>query len=130
MSRKLDVAIAEALGYEVTVVRDYLPCTERYYMRIDQDAVLGLRLYSTNSDAMLDLDKEMRERGFQLNITRHFAVYFKDELPDNWSPYVVRYYKPGNNLKNFWTYGCEADTMPEAVALAAYKALTGKEWEE
>lgn len=92
MSRKLDAAIAEALGYEVIWV--------------------PVKRYSIDGEPMLDLEEEMRERGFGLSISRHGEGGYKACWWQGTGPFGM----------------CEADTMPEAVALAAYHALTGKEW--
>ena len=62
---------------------------------------------------MLGLDAEMRERGYQVEINVNKNRY---EL----------YYWDSN--KGEWTKETLADTMPEAVAKSAYKALTGEEW--
>lgn len=113
MSRKLDAALAEALGYEVLWV-DGEP--RRKHKQVSTWPSLTVPRYSTNGNAMLELDKEMRARGWMLEI------YFADASDE----YVVDYEKPNEDI----FYSGLADTMPKAVALAAYHALTGKEWTE
>lgn len=83
MNRRLDAAIAEALGYEVTL----RPLG--YWAMRKKRPWKPLPHYSSDSNDMLMLGREMRELGAK-----------------------------------------KADTMPKAVALAAYRALTGKEWKE
>ena len=114
MSRKLDAAIAEALGYALKIYQEI----ECIHWREDDGTpqLAGLPHYSTDGDAMLDLDEEMRARGCSLYVLRDIKGY------------VVMYW---SREKDGYLCGRgEADTMPLAVALAAYKALTGKEWVE
>ena len=87
---ELNVAIAEALGYS--------PLN-----------------YSTDPDHMLWLDKEMRERGYELSLRYHPCVGYT-------AIYV------GTSFNNIGGWG-RSDTEIIARALAAYKALTGKAWE-
>ena len=112
MSRKLDAAIAEELG-----VSHLYPVGKDLY-------------YSTDGNDMLKLDAEMRARGYQLHLRRDIHEGTISEGDPR--VFNARYYQPGNNLKNFppWYYVGFAETMPLAVALAAYYALTGKEWVE
>ena len=117
MSRKLDAAIAEALGYKAipglglcVFVKEYEDhrglVADRWVQR--NDGVLPH--YSTDGNAMLELDAEMRARGWQLETAFwgnvHFARFCHGQ--------------PQGSM-------C-AEKLPKAVALAAYKALTGKEW--
>ena len=125
MSRKLDVAIAEARGYEVNVKRNHLPCYERYLLKRN-DLVVDLPYYSTDGNTMLKLIDELLSKGFDVMADsfeastgeKKFSALFAEE-PDN----VFRRHSSGAGL----SYG---KTMPEAVARAAYHALTGKEWSE
>ncbi len=114
MSRELDAAIAEALGYVVAVKRSNIPCVERYYITRNGNK-LPLPDYSDDSNAMLELDKEMRASGLYLQISfDHHGCYTQ--------------YKLRNEV---FMGGSFAETEPLARALAAYKALTeGKEWTE
>ena len=114
MSRKLDVAVAEALGYEVKVRRSHLPCYERYCI-ITKNGEALLPRYSTDGNAMLELDNEMRERGLELRVDNNGRMY------------AANYY---NLQTEEWLGFVAENTMSLAVALAAYKALTGKEWQE
>ena len=116
MSRELDAAIAEALGTKFVVA-----CRE------NGEELLGCHLYSTDGNAMLELDREMVRQGF---IQRHIFM-------TNTNDYEVTYYGADKNALKVEEYYDEdrafigrTSTMPEAVALAAYKALTGKEWQE
>ena len=146
MSRKFDAAIAEALGYEVewvegiegyaTETGDVFTIKEPaireggciFYLDIDNDTVLNsVPCYSTDGNAMLELDREMVRQGF---IQRHIFM-------TNTNDYEVTYYGADKNALKVEEYYDEdrafigrTSTMPEAVALAAYKALTGKEWGE
>ena len=106
MSRKLDAAIAEALGKHV-IESKYWP----HYIINREDGLYHVPYYSSDGNAMLELDREMRERGF---------VLFMNRGPDG---AVNAYYnKPINTSIN--------KNEPLARALAAYKALTGKEWQD
>ncbi len=119
MSRKLDAAIAGALGYEVFWVDD-MP---RYKSKDCKSwPAKPVKRYSTSGNAMLLLlEEELWERGWVVMLTTHSfpkgkvtAYYFQSGKTDfSLSDSVVR-----------------AGTMPLAVALAAYKALTGEGWEE
>lgn len=123
MSRKLDAAIAEALGYEVEW-KDFPPLQPSE--TVDGETITAIPVlkgswmfvprYSDSGNAMLELEVEMRKRGWQLSIIKVKMAMFATVLD--------RY----DNGYKF--YEAEADTMPKAVALAAYKALTGKEWQE
>lgn len=114
MSRKLDVAIAEALGYEVIlgerirINRGLLnhPCGGKYKNLDD------LPYYSKDGNAMLELDREMQARGFMLMV----EVYDEGYSAAYWICHAEE-----------WTGDYVSDNMPEAVALAAYYALTGRE---
>ena len=112
MSRKLDAALAEALGYEVLWV-DGEP--RRKHKQVSTWPSLTVPRYSTNGNAMLELDREMRARGWWISLAKGyggiFAVYWRDAK---------------GTLR---TGGC-SDSIPHTVALAAYHALTGKEWVE
>lgn len=114
MSRKLDAAIAEALGW---IVAEWVPGRFAAVKDLSESLTKNPPTrYSSDGNAMLELDKEMRGRGWMLEI------YFADASDE----YVVDYEKPNEDI----FYSGLADTMPKAVALAAYHALTGKEWTE
>lgn len=123
MSRKLDAAIAEALGYEVRWERlpmlspsGILQSGKQIYS--DVPLTEGNRFvaaYSTDGNAMLELDREMTERGWRL---------FDAECNLSGDTYMA-VYKKGCIL-----ISCVGDTLSLAVALAAYQALTRKEWQE
>ena len=102
MSRKLDAAIAEALG------RDN-------YAKIRWDGnEVYLPHYSTDGNAMLELDREMRERGWRLSVVFNYEGYY------------VYYDNPEKGMK----VSDKHELLTKAVALAAYKSLKGKEWTE
>ena len=107
MNGKLDKAIAEALGKTIYE-----------WQRITNNTVEwgnDLPGYSTGGNAMLELDREMRERGWRLEVRR-------------WSDshdWVEANYYHEDCLKNYE----QAHSEPLARALAAYKVLTGKRWE-
>ena len=107
MSRKLDAAIAEALGKElvwIEIIKDY-----------------KVNRYSTDGNAMLELDKEMRARGWYKSICslgKYNRVYYIKQWVDDNGEHVKR------------VASRIVAEIPEAVALAAYEALTGEEWED
>ncbi|MCK9526079.1 MAG: hypothetical protein M0R49_09150 [Limnochordia bacterium] len=126
MSRKLDAAIAEMLGYEVFYsFRDWqnkgMPHIAKWveypaYWHKKFELVTCVPYYSTDGNAMLELDREMRERGYCL------TVYLTKKTHED---YVAAYEKDGKKMVVAIT-----KAMPEAVALVAYRALTGKDWKE
>jgi len=102
--RELDKAIAEALGYTY----------DRGLIREKFGVWKDLPNYSTDGDDMLELDKEMRERGWVTSII--FGCWKDDQtccVVHNNADTLVSVY---------------ADGEPMAKALAYYQALTGKEW--
>lgn len=123
-ARKLDAAIAEALGWENIKIKerpfDVLafgeppkPKEEKFG---DIRDVENIPLYSTDGNAMLELISDMWEKGYDIAIEttdekEYFAAFWSCEI-------------------EVWLGATYADTLPKAVALAAYKALTGKEWRE
>jgi hypothetical protein len=109
MSRQLDAAIAEALGYEVNAD----PFVDGLIYAV-KEKIDYLPHYSTDGNAMLELDSEMRKRGWDLELQIIGEYYGADyyHLED----------EIGGDIQ-------QADTEPLARALAAHKALTGEEWE-
>ena len=108
--RKLDVVLAEKLGYEVDI------CQEDFLMyREDIDKWVLVPYWSTESEAMLELDREMWGKGYFLRFicggSLFIAIYVQDDTDYSFSDFSL------------------AKNEPLARALAAYKALTGKEWE-
>ena len=103
MSRKLDAAIAEALGYEVECWDE--PPEKSIYSGLDKDYWTHdgdrrwhkVPAYSTDGNAMLELIGELKKIGFQ-----------------------IRFADAG---------GLHTD-LPRAVAKAVYHLLTGKEYQE
>ena len=112
MSRKLDAAIAEALGKTIYklkhgVAYEKLPALQ----------------YSTDGNAMLELAKEMRERGFDYQISTVTGCRGLKESKE----IEVVFYKNSNEMATGWRSGKE---MPLVFARQAYWALTGEEWED
>ena len=129
MSRQLDMAIAEALGYqnipgtgfckfEKDVEDDRGFISDRWIPYSDGIA----HYYSTEGEAMLTLDKEMRERGYEICSMECVCLPFIKQALWN-----VSYRKPDH--LDYEIFQAQSKTEPLARALAAYKALTGKEWE-
>ena len=105
MSRQLDLQLYLALhGYPLKEIPE-----ERYddYMREPH--------YSTDADAMLELEKEMDKRGWDIYLIKICERY------------AAKYW---NRNYEKWMGDSAATTIPEVTALAAYKALTGKEWQD
>lgn len=153
MSRKLDAAVWRALGYEVNWKKwkpddDDAPEPyegfEEYVLHANSRCLVycnsddkgafpvivtkagdrDLPHCRTDGNDMLDLDKEMQARGWMVKIifwgAMYEAIYSK---PINTTPSAS-----ATSAGIFKAYSPFVDTMPEAVVLAAYKALTGKEW--
>ena len=133
MSRKLDAAIAEALGYEIVWEKE--SWEKESQPMISKESFLRVRLqrgtrqcfyHSSCPHEMLRLISEMRVRGW------HYAV--TDE--GSWERKAVHYVRFSNprskkspqDIPEF--YDGQDDWLPKAVALAAHKALTGEEWTE
>jgi len=122
MSRLLDRAIAELLGHKLvkpgTEVFGILLPENDFFKQESETAYRRVPNYCEDGNAMLELSREMRARGWLLRLYAYmgyFSANFFGVTED------MRYIR--NNAK--------ADALPEAVALAAYKALTGgKEWSE
>ena len=119
MSRKLDAAIAEALGYKcLTDGREEPKSPELYSVeKFDGGGYqwYDLPCYSSDGNAMLEL---IREAGKQ---EWYPLLYLSKQDCISW---VATFEK--SREKMAWGF---ASSLPLAVALAAYKALTGKEWE-
>ena len=98
MSRELDAVIAKALGGKEYILRT-LPC------------------YSTDGNAMFELDRQMRERDWWVSVRLLVTGQYEATYTKWAAPTILTYEK------------AVADTEPLARVLAAYKALTGKEWE-
>ena len=120
MSRKLDAAIAEALGGVIVDISEVYPFSSYPFSNVggmtkhvvNQDGkVKQIPHYSTDGNAMLELDREMRERGWCVVVER---------INEVWS---VVYWKAEQTMAIQCT---EEISLPKPVALAAYKALTGK----
>ena len=111
MSRKLDAAIAEALGKRIPFPH--------------------AKHYSTDGNAMLELDGAMEDRGYYLCIVNPCIV---NKNSGRVILFAATYlaldklekYRFEENLIE--AQGVKAKDEPLARALAAYKALTGKEW--
>ena len=115
MSRKLDAAIARALGRKVEFKNLGEYGVNLFYA--DQTSPFALvPHYSNDGNAMLELEKEMRARGYYISVNRTPKDTFRAsyELLE----------------EGVFIYSLIGNTIPEAATLAAYKALTGKEWSE
>ncbi len=118
MSRNLDAAVARALGREV-VERG----GEYWY---GGGVSHRVEPFSECGEAMLELDKEMWARGWTLFVMRsepeegdeHITVTYMAIWDDTTGPQAKK--------SKVWV----DTTIPKAVALCAYYALTGKEWSE
>ena len=118
MSRDLDAAIARAKG-DILREQEGEYCVIRW---ADSELyVEALPHYSTDGNDMLQLDREMRERGWWLE--ECWYVPSKDATDYGW----CAFYRDNNDNTGMFT---GAETEPLGRALAAYKALTGKEWSE
>ena len=125
MSRKLDAAIAEALGYQIHPhiglckfekdIEDYRGLVADRWMPYKDGSIPH---YSTDGNAMLELDKEMRARGWMLVVVRNME---KEGAS-------ARYYQGGQVVT--FPLPTKHKEIETAVALTAYKALTGKEWQD
>jgi hypothetical protein len=116
VSRNLDAAIAEALEYQIYHENYQKDLWHYFKPEPDGEYIGALPHYSTDGNAMLELDREMRGRGWRIELW----------YADAENVYVAHYEKPGSD---FIAEG-KAETEPLARALAACYALTGKEWTE
>ena len=127
MSRKLDAALATELGYEVQVKHRgcdavYLTPGKVWSEECPACSYDGLWVpeevpwFHSDANAMLWLDREMRERGYSLSMLRGDGRYMV----------IYRHGRTDADISGI-SYDEE---MPLAVALAACHALTGKEWTE
>jgi hypothetical protein len=112
MNRKLDAAIAEALGNQV----EWVGGEPKMRYKLNGAWWINYVLdYSSCGNAMLELDREMQARGFMLMV----EVYNEGYSAAYWICHAEE-----------WTGDYVSDNMPKAVALAAYKALTEEGWRE
>ena len=115
MSRKLDAAIAEVLGYEVLNLRGnpYIANDSGYYGLDDL-----VPHYSTDGNAMLELIRCAQKEDYCLML----EVYRKNTC--------TQFYKfvPGTGIVYYSGY-CD-EHPPKAVAKAFYQAKTGKGWRD
>ena len=136
LGRKLDAAIAEALGYEVGI-RDgeiFTPdknWTEGGCIECGYTGYVGnydgneVPYFSESGNAMLELDREMRERGWCIEISSWNNISTNPK-GNGKSIFMANITMEFNQRTHFVL----SNTMPLAAAKAAYKALTGKEWQE
>ncbi len=127
MSRKLDAAIADAQGYEVVYAKTYERGEIRENrnmpgLKIYDDCRMGCPCYSSDACAMLELDAHMRARGFVSWVSSHII--------GGQHKFAAEYFDPDNAPGDYRERMARANTEPLARALAAYKALTGKDWKE
>ena len=124
MNRKLDAAIAEALGHDVKKSK------AGFYWLL-QDGQVGqgnsVPFVSADGDAMLWLEEKMAGRGWWATVQRTgYLTHGKSKI----SRFRVLYAYIVPSEEPHQPVLVEADTEPLARALAAYKALTGKEWQD
>jgi hypothetical protein len=118
MSREFDVAMGKALNYKVEYVVNV-----GWVLEYPDGTRKTLPYFSTDGSAMLELDREMRERGYEICNMECEALPFINKT--FWS---ISYRKPDHF--DYDVFHAQANTEPLARALAAYKALTGKKWED
>lgn len=134
MSRKLDAAIAEML-YDVRIEKSSAgddmwlidrPLRHTYNTQGSKWMTYPLPHYSTDGNAMLKLDREMRERGWYLTGLIYYSI---DRL---WEATYENFWKTGKVrvVSHSKKVSSQANEEPLVRALAAYHALTGKEWTE
>jgi len=119
MSRELDVAIARVLGFEVQERTHFFDgYAKRDWMCIEDNGTHIVPSYSTDGNAMLKLDAEVRKRGWNLFLWNENDIW-----------YAV-YEEKGKEIEDEveGVEGISGRIIPEAVAKAAYYALTGKGW--
>lgn len=138
MSRKLDAAIARALGYkwdesrcricgwpivpegEAGCWKSNCSVRPRPEKRADEPPH-----YSTDGNDMLLLDREMRERDYWLGELR-CSHNMCPGITSFYCTYAKRHKWGGPSVFT----EARANTEPLARALAAHKALTGEDWKE
>ena len=144
MNRKLDAALAETLGYEVEFV-------DTSHVPSDTFPHLGVWKYFTGDgwvelpdlstgNGMLWLEAEMVKRRFLLHLDRfvfandakgvicaHFVELDAIEAEKTGLPNSKVIYLKKAREDKYISHSAHAATMPDAVCLAAYKALTGED---
>jgi len=116
MNRKLDAMIAITLGRKVVEREGEYWYPGRIPYRVE--------FFSIDGNDMLELDKEMQARGYWIEDCWFIPTHPKHDNPHaGW--YV--FYRDNNDNSGIVE---NIATLPMAVALAAYKALTGKDWKE
>ena len=125
MGRQLDAAIAEALGHEVKwefaekkSYTGHKSDLSKVYKKKVGSGWFDVPYYSTDAEAMLELDSEMRERGWVID------ECFCTKVVKEYQWYVCY-----QSFSEGMRFDGQANAEPFARALSAYKALTGKEWE-
>ena len=116
MSRKLDVAIAEALGYEA---HDFYDMEKGWIKSMYKDSPAWRKevpSYSTAGIYMLELIKEMQDKGYLFTIFIH---------PDGWKDVSITRHEGMSDINKGGASGYLE--LPELVSKACYQALTGKE---
>ena len=111
MSRELDRAIAEALGNDVTLMEEY-----DYIEWLNGKGICrDLPDYSTDDNAMLELITQLKEK-LLFSQRRKFVQYLQEYASQE---------------LDFTIHAAELIWFitPDIVSKAAYKALTGNDWE-
>ena len=126
MSRKLDVAVAEVLGYKVVWVDEYLSeFMESTKHKVPVINYVGnneydyIPHYSTDGNDMLELVRELQERGFSVEL------YANNNNTDG-----MAFCSLYDSSTEEWSGLFRDVAMPKVLAKAFYKAKTGKEWED
>ena len=116
--RALDAAIAEALGYEL-IRRD----SDRHQIWESKETgdKMVLPYYSEDGNAMLELIAELTKRSLLVMIEPIMDVKFI-----TYQATIIVFSQDGEVTDYIFAL---ANTMPKAVSLAVFKALTGKEWQ-
>ena len=115
MSRELDAAIAELLGCYVKLVGG-----EDMIIFHNKDGYLSTHRiphYSTDGNDMLELVRELQERGFSVEL------YANNNNTDG-----MAFCSLYDSSTEEWSGLLRDVAMPKVLAKAFYKAKTGKEW--
>jgi len=102
MSRELDTALAEILDVDINHRSEYSTC--------------GI--------GMLELDRMMRKRGWQID-----GLYCRNNVCPGITSFSCSYSRKNKYGEREFVHSDRVDNEPLARALAAYEALAGKKWE-
>lgn len=123
MSRELDEKLAKALGWREGYIAEPLlpPLGQSKPSYYDAGGFAVVPHYSTSGDAMLELIEEMGKRGWRLDVTysEPLGIIAGEVAGGCDAKFSCKSQVRGR-------FPAEAESMPEAVALAALSALEGK----